>query len=347
MSNVNHNMVILARESRSLTQSELALRMDVSQGWISKIEQGLLEIPDDILQRLSEILYYPVEFFRQSGVIYPSWSFQYRKRAAMSQKDNHKIQANINIRRLQIQRLLGAVDIDTSKLLHLSVEEYPSPSSIAQAIRSAWMLPRGPIVNLVKTVEDAGILVLFCDFQNHYFDGVTLITPELIPMIFVNSDIPGDRLRFTIAHELGHIIMHRFPSETMEDEANQFAAEFLLPQADILPDLQNLTLQKLADLKRHWKVSMAAILKRAKDLEAITDRSYRTLQMNMSAKGMRTQEPIPIPKENPTLLKEILQLYYTELGYSESDLSKSLLLNFNEFQEYYVTGNGVLRLVTR
>lgn len=66
-------------------------------------------------------------------------------------------------------------------------------------------------------------------------DGVTMHAPDTLPCIFLNRSQPADRLRFSLAHELGHLIMHRVPTLQMEEEANAFAAAFLAPAKDIRP----------------------------------------------------------------------------------------------------------------
>ncbi|MFX5225882.1 ImmA/IrrE family metallo-endopeptidase, partial [Acinetobacter baumannii] len=94
--------------------------------------------------------------------------------------------------------------------------------------------------------------------------GVTIKVPGLNPCIFIDKNMPSDRQRFTLAHELGHAIMHKLPSENMEDEANRFASALLMPSKDIRPYLTGkITLEKLATLKLVWKVSMNALLKTA------------------------------------------------------------------------------------
>ncbi|HAG99910.1 MAG TPA: hypothetical protein DCL75_13910 [Ktedonobacter sp.] len=114
----------------------------------------------------------------------------------------------------------------------------------------------------------------------------------------------GIEFGFTLAHEIGHIVMHQIPTENMEEEADRFAAEFLMPSRDISPDLDSITFTNLARLKSYWKVSMAALIVRANDMGKITQRQYRTLFEQMNKNGYRMNEPIPIPVEEPALLKE-------------------------------------------
>src|SRR2546421_1977476 len=109
------------------------------------------------------------------------------------------------------------------------------------------------------------------------------------PLFFVDTRrFTWDRLRYTLAHELGHLIMHHDSTDAdAERQADIFAAEFLMPSRDVRPYLYNLTVEKLANLKTYWKVSMSALIKRASDLDAITSRHARTLWMKMAQAGYK------------------------------------------------------------
>lgn len=176
--------------------------------------------------------------------------------------------------------------------------------------------------NLVREIEDSGGLVIRCDFGTSKVDAVSQWLPAMPPLFFVNMAIPTDRLRFTLAHEIGHIIMHQSPTDNMEREADQFAAEFLMPRKDIKPYLDNVNLPKLASLKPYWRVAMSALLKRACDLGTISPRWRSYLWTEMGKAGYRKIEPVKIPAEEPSLLDEIINAHRGELGYSDTDLHK-------------------------
>ena len=149
--------------------------------------------------------------------------------------------------------------------------------------------------------------------------------------------MPGDRMRFTLAHELAHIVMHKLLTENMENEADRFASEFLMPSEDIRHQLNYLTLDKLAQLKLYWKVSMAALLMKAKTLKTISERQYSYLWMLMGKNGYRLNEPVQfsIPQEKPSLLSEMITTHLQELEFSERELAKILMLHESEFRTIY------------
>ncbi len=326
----NHRMVILARESRGMTQSELAERMGVSQANLSKIESGLLAISPQMLAALSRALRYPESFFFQSNELFgvEKSILYHRKRESLLIGQQRKIHATVNILRIHIEKLLRSADIaPAQKFPKLDIEEFHGRADeVARAVRAGWVLSRGPVENVTRAIESAGGIVVECDFGTRLIDAISQWVSGTPPLFFVNKEVPGDRLRFSLAHELGHVVMHRTVSEESEDEADLFAASFLMPAADIRDALVDVTIPKLAVLKPYWKVSMGALLKRAGDLDTIGSQQRRYLWMRFSKAGYRLREPeeIDIPVEQPKLIHQILDMHTDKLGYTYSDLGNLL-----------------------
>lgn len=331
-------MVALARESRELTQSELAKLLGVSQAYVSKVESDLLEPTPDVIAKLAVILDYPQEFFRLTDRVYGPGvtEFWHRKRQAASVRQMRRIYAEINKRIIHIERLLRAAELPEA-FYRFDVEEFAGPTEVAQAVRSAWHLPPGPVPNLTAVVEAAGALVIRCDFGTRLVDAVSRWVPGLPPIFFLNEGLAADRERLTLAHEVGHIVMHRSPSPTMEDEAFAFAGEFLMPANEISPYLSNPTLPKLAMLKPTWKVSMAAMISHASHLDLIPPRQARYLWMQMGRAGYREREPaeLDFQKEEPRVLRELFDLYRDGLNYSMDDLANLLAVHAHEIAHIY------------
>lgn len=342
----NPEMLVVARKSRGLTQGALAIRLSMKQAHISKIEAGMLNPPDEMIEKLPEALNYQKDFFFREGrrfgieaaIIY------HRMRQGVSSKLLDKIEAQIDVYRMHIGNLLRAVDISEYKIPSYDPDESEGPINVARAVRAFWKLPSGPIKNLAMAVEDAGGIIIPYNFGTKKIDGLGHFVPPLPALFFINVNIPGDRWRFSLAHELGHIIMHTIPKPDMEREANQFAGELLMPQRDIAPSLQSVTLDKLVDLKMYWKVSMQALLYRAKDLGSIPERKIYYLWAQMSKAGYRTKEPIEIPREQPTTVSEIIETYLNKLGYTVSEICEMLAIYENEFGTLYKRRN--LRLAS-
>ena len=138
--------------------------------------------------------------------------------------------------------------------------------------------------------------------------------------------------------------MHATPTPDQEKEADRFASEFLMPAEQIEPELQGLTLAKLADLKERWKVSMQALIRRAYQLGAISERQQRSFFMRMSQMGYRKAEPFSFPQEEPTLLRQVLAVHVTDHGYTPEELSRAALMFEDEFRSVYLGGDQARHL---
>lgn len=344
---VNPDMIRLARESRGFTQSQLSELLIISQGNLSKIENGTLSAPNDVLKSLAKVLDYPEGFFfLNEDICGPGLAFIYhRSRRSLSKKISERIEALINVHRIVISRLLKSVDIDIH-FPHFETE-VSSIEDIARAVRVAWNLPRGPIKNMTQAIEKAGGIIVRCDFGTTKIDALSQFIPGLPPLFFINKNIPCDRLRFSLAHELGHVIMHKIPHSDVdiEKEADRFAGEFLMPAQEIGASLHNIKLNTLAQLKPYWKTSMQSILKRASDLNKINKRQTSYLWMQMSPYRQREPIELDIQSEEPMALKKLIEIYLNELKYSLPELSKVVHLHPHELKANYLGEERHLKLV--
>lgn len=352
----NPRMLVVAREARSLGQAELAKQLSISQGALSKIEGGVALPTADVFSKLSSTLNFPIEFFQQSGGVHgtgtEAFHQMYRRRQALPARDFRRVEAEVNIVRMHIEKMLRSVDWHPGiEMPKWSTEDFEgSAAKTAIALRAAWNMPAGPVDNVTQLIEDAGGIVIMFDFGTKLVDATSFRYPGLPPLFFVNKLLTGDRLRFTLAHELGHMVLHTIPSDSMEDEADQFAAEFLMPARDIGQSLNRFDLPRAALLKPSWKVSMGSLLFRAKTLGKITDNQSRHLWIKMSAAGWRTREPVEldIPVEQPRFHQQLVDLHLKTLGYTEHEFANLLCSSNDEAMMYHGHNTSPpLRLVSR
>lgn len=335
---INSSMVALARETRGFTQSTAASLLGISQAYLSKIEAGLAAPLDGaFINEMARVYHYPTSFFstKYDPVGADTSEFFHRKRQATSRRALRQIYAQLNITIVNVRQLLKTAEIKDS-IPQYDPEKY-EPAEIARIIRSYWSMPPGPVDRVVDAIENAGGIVLLCDFGNPHVDALSRSVPGLPRLFFVNRDMPGDRQRLTLAHELGHVIMHKLPNQDMEHQAYEFAAEFLMPESEIKSQFSRVDIPKLAAMKPYWKVSMAALLKRAQELGKISERMARERWMQMSAAGYRKREPagLDIEIEQPRLFREIIQFHQEKTGMGLKDLSELMLLCEDEVKERY------------
>lgn len=320
-------MLVLARESRGICQTDLARETQITQPTISKLEKGISSEPKkDLIKKISRVLKYPVDFFYQQGSWYPPTDPLYRKKSRVNKNSIKQNLATANIIEIGISKLMSNIEFIEPNLVDFDLDRHGSPKDAATYLRKYWKIPCGPIKDVTEVAENAGIFVINLDFGTELIDGFTIISNRCInPIAFINRNFPGDRTRLTLAHEIGHMVLHQYPTEEMEKEANEFAAEFLMPEEDIRGYFRGgLSLQKLASLKAYWKVSMQALVRRAYDLGCITKSTYSSWFQTFSRLGYRRSEPNPIDNEKPSLLKEVLDVHIEDLGYTKDDLCKVL-----------------------
>jgi len=341
--NFNSQLACLARQYRGKTQKALAAETGLSQGLLSKLEKGNISPSPEASNALIAALGFPVSFFYQPDKVYGlplSVHPMFRKGSSLGAKKLEGIMAAINIRLIHIRRFLTAHT-------QVSAPQYPLPSlntctpaQAAARLRALWRIPSGPLLGLTQYVEQLGCLVIKCAFHNAPIDGVTLRLPDLPPCIFLNENTPADRLRFTLAHELGHVVLHSAPCAEMEQQANDFAAALLMPADQIKPVLmqhQRLNLYRLAALKPDWRVSIAALLVRAQTLEVISANQAKYLWQQMSAAGLRKREPPELDfAQEPTFSFEALVKRYLS-GYTDdwARLSEALCMYEAEVRGLY------------
>ncbi|WP_329260757.1 XRE family transcriptional regulator [Actinoallomurus sp. NBC_01490] len=339
-------MLTLARESRGMTQLDVAKAMSalagerISQGYVSKAESGRLKVSGARLELYGRALRYPPGTLCVDADVHGVGIglVHHRKKAALGAQALRRIHAELALTRLQVRGLVPSVTEDVHHFERVAVTDLESPSDAARTLRKLWNLPEGPVSDLVQTIEQAGGLVLIRDLGTRDVDAVSQWNGVEAPLFLLNAHAPGDRFRFSLGHELGHIVMHPEPGATtlQERQADEFASEFLMPAADIAADLRNgLDLNRLLALKHRWGVSMAALVRRAVTLAAISDWQYRNLMVEMSTLGYRTHEPGDLARERPDKVTTIVERLTHAQGLDRVAVTAGLLPE--EFRRLYLS----------
>jgi Zn-dependent peptidase ImmA (M78 family)/transcriptional regulator with XRE-family HTH domain len=336
-------MLRLARQRLGLTQKNAAEQLGIIQPLLSRFENGVSEPDSAFVIKASLVYKVPTEFFSVLDPVYgPPVSVHpmTRAKADVTARELEMITAELNVRLMHLRRFLESVEFSPKTTIpSLDVEQYGTPEKIASTLRSHWGMPAGPVKNLMQWVERAGVVVGLSKFGGASVSGVTFRVSGLPPLILLNAFHPADRMRFTLAHELGHLVMHRFPTAEMEDEANSFASCFLMPTADIRPSLSNrkITLELLAGLKIEWKVAIQAILMRAASLNLLSPNQNRYLWQQISMRGWRLKEPaeLDFPHEIPKIMTSVIKSHLTDFGYSVGQLTTLVKTQEWEFSEFY------------
>lgn len=346
MDRFNPYMLALARDARGLTQLELAALIPVAQGTLSKFETGVNTPPDTFVDAAAKALGYPRSFFFQPDRPYGFPPFHYRKRKKLSAKALGRIVAEMNIRRMHVRKMLPSYELRTNRFIpEIDRDEYTASKKgrldiedVARSVRENWMVPDGPIDNLVSLLEENGGIVIPCDFGTDLLDAMSQRIDGMPVLFFVNMHAPADRVRHTLAHELGHMVLHTIALQDdaeMEAEADEFAGAFLLPADQVRVQLRRFELRHIANMKGYWKVSMAAIAVRASRLNLITPYQSRAFWIEMTRAGYRKREPNEPPREHPEFLRRMVRHFTSHLGYTRDEMAMFLDLLPLEYDAMY------------
>lgn len=352
----NGSMLRIARQWRGFLQKDLALKIGVDPAVLSRAENNALVPSDNVLESCASALRVKPLFFstafHPSGMPLSFHSF-WRKKQSVIQRETDRILAEVNIRCFHARQLLNGVSFEPElPLPRYEPGEFADVREISKLVRRAWALPAGPLQNLTSYVERAGVFVFHLDLEGIAADGLTVRLPGIPPCIFLNKHLPADRMRFTLAHELGHLIMHTFPTVEMEGEANKFASGLLLPAEDLRPYVQGkrIDLRLLAQLKPQWRVSMASILYAAHELGWMGPGQFQSMQKAFSMNRFRLREPpeLDFAPETTTLDKRLIDAHMNELGYSLEELSQLLICDIEDLCTMYglLKPRTGLRIVT-
>lgn len=299
----------MARLMAGQSQRDLAQRAGVSAMAVSKYERDM-DIPGSpVLVGLAKALGQPVEFlFRPATVRLQS--VNYRCRPPLSAPSRQRIQAEAQEwleRYIEAEALAGSSRRFVYPPIERKMVDITEVERAAEQLRDAWHLGHDPIDSMVDMLQDHGLPVGLVRGHDA-FDALTFQQEDLGPVIVLKADLPGDRQRFSLAHELGHILLQPEAGLDVELAVNRFAGALLVPKAAALRELgehrKHLGIQELELLKTKYGLSMLGWVHRAEDLGIISRHSASELRRQFTSHGWDREEPgRPVPSEEPTALR--------------------------------------------
>jgi len=328
----------MARRMARLSQRSLADLAGVSAMAISKYERGLDTPGSAVLIRLAQGLGVKTEFFLRPVTVTLTAPV-FRRRASLPRKQEAAILGETQEwleRYLEVESLLGEHPrFDLPDDLECRVSSLEEVERVADEVRATWDLGQDAIENVTEVLEDHGVKVV--RLQAHdAFDALTVWANDEVPVIAVKSDLPGDRQRFNLAHELGHLVLEAGGDVDAEKAALRFAGAFLVPAATARSELgvrrQSLHPYELHLLKHKYGLSMQAWIYRARDLGILSESAANELWREFSRQGWRKQEPgDQIPPEEPARLKRLVLRALAEGVISESRAAELLGMPMDDF----------------
>ena len=299
-----------ARFLRGLTLAELGKAVDLTRQSLSLFENGDRVPAAETLDKLSQALMVPMEFFlRPFGVTErrPRTLVHYRsqRRTRDVLREQNRASAILDMCVAVLDTFEEYVDYQPSRvpsldpatdIMMLSVDDI---EETATQVRRSLGLGDGPISNVSLLVENQAILLMRARLSEG-MDGLSAWYGER-PVIVVSDEASYARDRINVVHELGHLVLHKeldhhgeLDLETfkkVEAQAWRFAGAFLLPEKTFLSEVYSITLDALVVLKRKWGVSVAAMIRRLRDLDLIDDAQQRYLNIQLRQRGWHRSEP--------------------------------------------------------
>lgn len=314
-----------ARIYRGLTVAELAEELDLQRQTVSMYENDKIKNPEyTTIKNMSGVLGFPIKFFLQESTTTKIGSTYFRALLTTNKK----------YRNQQVQKMsfISTIYSFLNEYIEFPPFNLPiehseiDPENAAEKLRAYWNLDDKPIENIIYLVEQNGILVSRFDSGTNDIDAFSQmldINGESIFLIgYSKNKGTAARIHFDIAHELGHMLLHEWSEdiETLskeefrerENQAHSFASAFLLPGEAFSRDVGTYAnnLSYYVELKKKWKVSISAMIRRSWTLKLIDYSTYQNLMRKMQKEGIKKNEPLDdvIITATPSLLKTSVQM---------------------------------------
>lgn len=337
----------LARRLQRLQRTTLAAKTSVTAAAITQFERNTARPTNAILAELSLALGVPTDFFRQGRPIeqVPASAAHFRSLRATPAIARDQALAFAEIALAVVDVIEQYVDLPAVPEIVEPVDGEPTAdqiAAIAAATRSRLSVDPGPIPHVVRLLEAHGIVVLRLPQDiDRKVDAFSTEAGHRPLVLLSPAKDDRARSRFDAAHELGHLVMHQDVepgSKIIENQAHQFAAEFLAPTAELEPDLpRKVDWDVLLQAKKKWGISLAAQVYRAHAIGLWSEHAYRRANQHLAAQGYPEAGSLG-PPESPYLLGAAAELL-SQAGTSTGDLAAASRLTLDHIDEIIAAGS--------
>lgn len=338
-----------ARLLAGLTLKAAGETIGVTPTTIQNYEKGKKTPSSTNLLMLAKAFGVRTEYFFRTNQVHLE-KLDFRKNSTFGKKAQEALILKITEQVEKRVELLGSFptpplpELDFGSKLPPKINAMDDLEDVAETLRSTWRLGLNPIPDLTDTLEARGFLVIAADEPSPAFSGLTAVAEtddgRTYPVIAVASQWPGDRQRFTLAHELGHLILRgRLASNLDEEKAcNRFAGAFLVPRPSAIQALgesrKGLEPKELYVLKHEYGLSMTGWIFRAHQAGVIRDQTRDRLWRAFSSKGWRRKEPgTSLPNETPRVFEALVYRALAENYISDTKAAELLGMPLMVFQK--------------
>lgn len=342
-----------ARLARGMKMVELADAVGVSAAAIGQYEAGHIKPSAEVLGRLAVALGFPVAFFevgRPMGGMSADQAHFRKLRSVTTTARNRQI-ARLALMEELVARIEQDVELPTVDIptLALQAGERDEIERVAVDVRLHWRLGQGPLVNVIALLESKGCVVVRLVGDDEGIDAYSRWSGPRPAIVLTMDKNDAARSNFDAAHELAHLVLHRDPqpgSRVAEEQAQMFAAAFLMPAEAIRPELPTrFDLPEFVALKHRWRVSIQALLYRARTLGTVSKPAYKRAMMKISMWGWRMGEPNNISDvEEPYVLAAAIALLRQERGLDAAQIASQVGIPMDLMEAFVVEQRPRLRV---
>lgn len=341
MKTVFSKKVRSARRLKAFSQQKLADEIGVSKNMISKYEKGESIPSSPVLIKLANVLQLSPDFFFTHSAIELN-TIRFRKKSKLPIKRLNSIKEEVKLlvsNYLEIENILQIdTDFDTSDQT-VTIDREADIEKIVLNLREKWQIGIDPVHNITQLLEDQKIKVIEIMEEENLFDGMAALIDKKYAVIIINKNFPIERKRFTLLHELGHLILDIPECDGKEEEKlyNRFAAEFLFPKSSVLKEFgirrSSISVSELIEVQQKYGISIPAIIYRLNELGIISsnhqERFYKQMNFDKGLKELINQERFETP-EFSHRFEQLVYRAYSEEFISGSKAAKLLGKNINE-----------------
>ena len=347
----NPSQITSARIARGMTMKELAEATGISRQMISNYESGkTVPKAENMLKIISE-LNFPKSFFSSEKPTLHQGVTYFRSQSAATKKVRDMQKEHLSFANMIYNKLSFYVNFPTARLPELldkEIEDITEAEIIQKSVelRKLWGFDlHSPIKNLISTAERNGVLIVEAKMSHDKLDAVSRWIVDRPFIMLTDNDESLVRRRFNIAHELGHLILHNAVEsihelsvtemKLLERQAHLFASHFLLPTEAFMDSLLSTSLEFFIELKKHWHVSIQAMIYKTHQLGLINDDQRLYLQKKIAWNKWKKCEPLDneLAIERPTLLKKVYEMIIDNKVLSKNELNRIFNLPIAELEK--------------
>ncbi len=327
-SDFNLERLKTARKAKGWTMTRLADDINLTRQAISQYEKSDTKPSPEKLREIASSLGQPVQYFTWDTSVRKQSPATFRSLVSSAGRAREQAESWMEMFATIVKVFQKSVNIPLLSLPSIDIPDFTRLSfddieEIAIATRRHFRLGDGPISNLTLLLENHGILIAFKKL-NKNLSGLSQWYDDR-PFVLIEPAKSASRTRYSLSHELGHIILHQqitsdaeiFDKATfklIEEQANYFAGAFMLPESTLAREVYGTDWDSMIELKSRWKMSIAALAMRLNNINIISDYQKTRIFRDLGSHNARTHEPLDnvIEQDSPRMIKRVAELLNDE-----------------------------------